>query len=139
MDAACINYKDTGFFSQTVTDYIEDAPALREFYGYRPDFDGFAEFLKNKKVVADRKILVDALNQQYTQIAVHSPAVDNNISLLSSDNTYTVTTGHQLNIFAGPLYFIYKIVTAIKLSQQLKEKFPGKIFVPGLLDGIGRS
>ena len=52
------------------------------------------------------------------------------ITLLKSGNTYTVTTGHQLNIFAGPLYFLFKIVTAIKLSRQLKEKFPDKNFVP---------
>jgi len=130
MDAACITYKETGFFSQTVTDYIEDAPALREFYGYRPDFNGFAEFLKTKKVIADRNLLVEILTGQYKSIPANAEKVQDNISLLGSDNTYTITTGHQLNIFAGPLYFIYKIVTAIKLSQQLKEKFPDKNFVP---------
>ncbi|HEY4324346.1 MAG TPA: bacillithiol biosynthesis cysteine-adding enzyme BshC [Mucilaginibacter sp.] len=158
MDAACINYKDTGYFSQTVTDYLEDAPQLRPFYSYRPDIDGFAEFLKVKKVIADREILVNVLREQYAKMS-ESPKVRKSesekakvasenlqqkasptggdlegawtaINLLKSNNTYTITTGHQLNIFAGPLYFIYKIVTAIKLSQQLKEKFPDKNFVP---------
>ena len=49
MDAACINYKDTGYFSQTITEYLEDAPQLRPFYAYRPDTNGFTELLKNKK------------------------------------------------------------------------------------------
>ncbi|MEO6630403.1 MAG: bacillithiol biosynthesis cysteine-adding enzyme BshC, partial [Mucilaginibacter sp.] len=129
MDSACINYKDTGAFSPTVIDYLEDAPALRSFYGYRPDFNGFAELLKNKKVVADRKILFEVLTEQYSHLTPLLP-VQNNVSLLKKENTYTVTTGHQLNIFAGPLYFIYKIVTAIKLARQLKEKFPDKDFVP---------
>src|SRR5882757_3820016 len=44
--------------------------------------------------------------------------------------SYTITTGHQLNIFAGPLYFLYKIATAIKLAQQLKAAHPDKNFVP---------
>jgi bacillithiol biosynthesis cysteine-adding enzyme BshC len=74
------------------------------------------------------------LETQYSKISnlnAQIPSlVHDNIALLKSDNTYTITTGHQLNIFAGPLYFIYKIVTAIKLSQQLKEKFPDKNFVP---------
>jgi bacillithiol biosynthesis cysteine-adding enzyme BshC len=133
MDASCINYKDTGYFSQTIVDYLEDAPKLRPFYGLRPDIDGFAALLKNKKVIADREVLVKVLQSQYSgilQLATYNSLLNNNISLLSSDNTYTVTTGHQLNIFAGPLYFIYKIVTAIKLSQQLKEAFPDKNFVP---------
>jgi bacillithiol biosynthesis cysteine-adding enzyme BshC len=129
MDSACINYKDTGYFSQTVTDYLEDAPALREFYSYRPDINGFAELLKNKKVIANRGILVDILTAQYTRMPALNQ-VQSNINLLSLANTYTVTTGHQLNIFAGPLYFIYKIVTAIKLSRQLKQQFPDKNFVP---------
>ncbi|MDF2432813.1 MAG: bacillithiol synthase, partial [Mucilaginibacter sp.] len=123
MDASCINYKDTGYFSQTVIDYIEDAPNLRPFYGHRPDLNGFAALLKHKKVIADRDVLVKVLQSQYSRIShltSHiSHLVKDNISLLASDNTYTVTTGHQLNIFAGPLYFIYKIVTAIKLSREL--------------------
>jgi bacillithiol synthase len=150
MDASCINYKDTGFFSPTVIDYIEDLQALRQFYSYRPDLSGFADLLKHKKVIADRKILASILKEQYgfeTVAAKVSPPagggdlervdaanldspVFKNISLLKLPNTYTITTGHQLNIFAGPLYFIYKIVTAIKLSQQLKEAFPDKNFVP---------
>jgi bacillithiol biosynthesis cysteine-adding enzyme BshC len=130
MDAACINYKDTGSFSPTVIDYLEDKPELRSFYSYRPDFEGFAAFLKSKKVIADRQLLYDVLRDQYFLQSDYSMQVLNNISLLKVKDTYTVTTGHQLNIFAGPLYFIYKIVTAIKLSQQLAEKFPDKNFVP---------
>jgi bacillithiol biosynthesis cysteine-adding enzyme BshC len=134
MEASCISYKDTGYFSQTVIDYIDNAPELRPFYNQRPDFKGFEEFLKTKKVIADRKVLVEVLTEQYERISDFgfeiSDLVINNINDLHFDNTYTITTGHQLNIFAGPLYFIFKIVTAIKLSRQLKEKFPDKNFVP---------
>jgi len=161
MESSCINYKDTGYFSPTVIDYLEDLPAIRSFYSFRPNINGFAELLKSKKVIADREVLVDILRNQYgfgsespevrksesrssevePQLKVSPPAgggdlvgaknsVLENISLLKSPNTYTITTGHQLNIFAGPLYFIYKIVTAIKLARQLKEAFPDKNFVP---------
>lgn len=134
MEASCISYKETGFFSPTVIDYIDDAAELKPFYSYRPDYNGFAEFLQNKKVVADRKVLVEVLTEQYSRISDFgcsiSDLVTENLKQLSSENSYTITTGHQLNIFAGPLYFIYKIVTAIKLARQLKEKFPDKSFVP---------
>ena len=134
MDAACISYKETAYFSQTVTDYLEDKPELRPFYSHRPDWDGFKTLLQNKKVIGDRALLAQVLTKQYQPISQFAAQdlkrVQNNIDLLKSPNTYTITTGHQLNIFAGPLYFIYKIVTAIKLASQLKEKFPGKNFVP---------
>jgi bacillithiol biosynthesis cysteine-adding enzyme BshC len=141
MESSCISYKDTGYFSQTVIDYIDNKPELKPFYNHRPDFEGFAEFLKHKKIIADRKLLVEVLGEQYARLSESdavkvSPtggdlegAVSSIRQLLDAD-TYTITTGHQLNIFAGPLYFIFKIVTAIKLAQQLKEKFPDKNFVP---------
>ena len=134
MEASCISYKETGYFSQTVIDYIDDNAQLRPFYSQRPDFNGFAELLKNKKVVADREVLANVLSEQYARITNFDCSVSqlvlNNIISLKEANTYTITTGHQLNIFAGPLYFIYKIATAIKLAQQLKTQFPDKNFVP---------
>ncbi|HEY9002802.1 MAG TPA: bacillithiol biosynthesis cysteine-adding enzyme BshC [Mucilaginibacter sp.] len=134
MDAACISYKETGYFSQTVSEYLEDKPELRPFYSYRPDWNGFKALLQNKKVIGNRDLLMQVLTKQYQSIPASDSrrhtSVQAHIDLLKSENTYTITTGHQLNIFAGPLYFIYKIVTAIKLATQLKEKFPDKNFVP---------
>jgi len=130
MDVDCISYHDTGFFSHTVAEYLEGKAELRPFYQHRPDWDGFKQILANKKVVADRAVLNEVLTEQYNRTANLTDVVAKNIELLKANNTYTVTTGHQLNIFAGPLYFIYKIVTAIKLASQLKEKFPDKNFVP---------
>ncbi|MCC8424316.1 bacillithiol biosynthesis cysteine-adding enzyme BshC [Mucilaginibacter sp. UR6-11] len=140
MDVACISYKETGFFSPTVIDYLEDKPELREFYSHRPTLNGFADLLKNKKVTADRELLATTLTDQYQLIEQYAriwdpgfsipQPVQQNINSLKEANTYTITTGHQLNIFAGPLYFIYKIATAIKLTQQLKAQFPDKNFVP---------
>ena len=44
--------------------------------------------------------------------------------------TFTVTTGHQLNLGTGPLYFLYKISAAINMSQKLNERYPDQHFVP---------
>jgi bacillithiol biosynthesis cysteine-adding enzyme BshC len=49
---------------------------------------------------------------------------------LKEDNTFTVTTGHQLNLFTGPLYFLYKIISTINLTKELKAKYPIYNFVP---------
>ncbi|HEY9195092.1 MAG TPA: bacillithiol biosynthesis BshC, partial [Mucilaginibacter sp.] len=67
MEASCISYKETGFFSPTIIDYLENRDDLKPFYGHRPDMDGFADFLKTKKVVADREILYRVLAKQYAR------------------------------------------------------------------------
>jgi bacillithiol biosynthesis cysteine-adding enzyme BshC len=129
MKAKYISYQDTHSFSKLVLDYVNDEEFLKSFYSYRPDLEGLKHAVDNHQFVGDRKVLVDALKNQYSGIDTHK-AVAANIDLLSQDNTFTVTTGHQLNLFTGPLYFIYKIVTTINLALELKIAYPKKNFVP---------
>ncbi len=81
----------------------------------------------NKKT--DRKLLVSKLNEQYSSFAVHDK-VKANIESLLDENTFTVTTGHQLCLLGGPAYFIYKIVSAIKACELYAAQYPAKKFVP---------
>ncbi|MFZ5552796.1 MAG: bacillithiol biosynthesis cysteine-adding enzyme BshC [Bacteroidota bacterium] len=76
----------------------------------------------------DRNILVTALLRQNEFL--NNKKVNENIRLLSSPDTFTVCTGHQLCLFGGPLFFAYKIITVIKLSRELSEQLPGKKIIP---------
>jgi bacillithiol biosynthesis cysteine-adding enzyme BshC len=129
MKASYMEYSETGQFTSGVLRYLaQDAEALR-FVNYPPSLVGFKELLSKKKVKANRSVLVEVLQQQYNRIETSS-LVSQNIEALAKENTFTITTGHQLNLFTGPLYFIYKIASAIALSKELKEAFPDKNFVP---------
>jgi len=131
MKATYINYSDTHSFSPTVLSYLAHDPKFNPFISHFPTLENFGKLLQQKKVAANREILANTLLEQYSRInsALHN-SVKTNIELIRQDNTSTVTTGHQLNIFTGPLYFIYKIVTAINLAKDLKASYPDKNFVP---------
>ncbi|MES2827279.1 MAG: bacillithiol biosynthesis cysteine-adding enzyme BshC [Bacteroidota bacterium] len=129
MQAKYISYKETNAFSAAILDYTSGKEQLKPFYRYSPDLKGFSDAIKNRNFKGDRSILVEVLLKQYGLIR-SSNTVKANINLLADDRTFTITTGHQLNIFTGPLYFIYKIVTAINLARQLKQEFPDYNFVP---------
>ena len=73
--------------------------------------------------------MVKVLRKQNKSLKL-STATINNIDALLSNNTYTITTGHQLCLFTGPLYVIYKIISAINLSRDLNKTYPHNIFVP---------
>ena len=125
-----ISYKQTNSFSKLVLDYLEGVPALDIFYNYKPNTSGV------KKAIADRKnfpinrsVLVNTLKKQYEGIEI-SDKLQDNIQSLASDNTFTICTAHQPNIFTGHLYFIYKILHAIKLAESLEETESDKNFVP---------
>src|SRR5690606_8941567 len=81
-----------------------------------------------------RKTLAEALRDQYKPETLapelRSPELEDTIESLASPDTFTVTTGHQLNIFGGPLYFIYKIMATINLAEAVEKANPGKRIVP---------
>lgn len=129
MKAKYISYQDTHSFSKLVLDYVNNEDSLKSFYSFRPDMDGLKQAVDARNFKGNRAELVKVLNQQYQHIQANQ-LVKNNINLLADENTFTVTTGHQLNLFTGPLYFIYKIVTTINLATQLKTAYPEKNFVP---------
>ena len=126
-----MDYASTGAFSKTVSDYLCQDEKLQPFYNRFPALEAFEAQLKEKAFSdSQRQTLHQALQQQYSSIGTINPKVQQNIDLLQQPNTYTITTGHQLNIFTGPLYFIYKIVTAINTCRQLQQQYPDYNFVP---------
>lgn len=130
MKATYIEYKDTLSFSKTLLAYLDGNKELAPFYGYFPNLEGFSKQIEEREFFPHRSVLTAELRKQYGSLLENSTAVAHNIDLLAQESTFTVTTGHQLNIFTGPLYFIFKIVSAIRLSQDLKKQFPDKNFVP---------
>ncbi len=132
MPTDCIPYEKTGFFSPLILDYLAQNPDLKEFYGEFPSADNFENQFRAKEKSyqnGQRAALVSVLKKQY-QFLEASEATVANIGSLASPKTFTVTTGHQLNLFGGPLYFLYKIATTINLSRKLNEQYPDYHVVP---------
>lgn len=132
MPTDCISYPETNYFSPLILDYLAEKSEVRDFYHRFPKLENFEAQLTEKQQTYDhtiRKDLVNVLQKQYASLQV-SEETAKNIQLLGNNNSFTVVTGHQLNLFTGPLYFLYKIVSAIKLSRRLQEKHPEKHFVP---------
>jgi bacillithiol biosynthesis cysteine-adding enzyme bshC len=127
-----IPFKETGYFSEFITDYLSQKAELRCLYHRFPLATNFPAQIKEKQThysAENRDILAQALERQYKNLSI-SKETYQNIEALRQENTFTITTGHQLSLFTGPLYFIYKIVTTIVSCQQLKKLYPQYNFVP---------
>ena len=132
MPTDCLSYKETNYFTPLIIDYLDQKESLKPFYNRFPTLENFEAQIQEKDqffTSAKRKILVEVLKDQYKALQT-SEAVLGNIELLSNTKTFTVTTGHQLNLFTGPLYFLYKIVSTINLAKDLQKKYPDFNFVP---------
>lgn len=141
MPTDCISYQNSGYFSSLMNDYLDQNPNLQSLYNRFPNIENFEAQIKEKKENfkgnskdnfngdTKRKVLVSVLQQQYSKIPT-SDLTQENIEALASSETFTITTGHQLNLFSGPLYFLYKIISTINLTKELKTKYPSQTFVP---------
>lgn len=126
-----IPLSQTGLFSKLFTDYLNNSSKLQEFIAFENSLDGFEKAIELRANFSiNRIVLSDVLLRQYQEKEILSEKIESIIELLKDENTFTVCTGHQLCLFTGPLFFIYKIVTTINLTKQLKTAFPDKNFVP---------
>jgi len=73
---------------------------------------------KKKEVYSSetRQNLVQVWNRQIGSYASKSQL--ENLKLLENEHTFTITTGHQLTLFAGPLYLIYKVLHVVRLAEE---------------------
>jgi bacillithiol biosynthesis cysteine-adding enzyme BshC len=130
-----ISLSGTGQFPQLLIDYITGEPTLTEFYTYAPSASSFGAAMADRaSKPLNRALLSEVILDQYSSRMKAAPAdlraTNSNIELLADDRTFTVCTGHQLCLFTGPLYFIYKIITTINLAEELKSNYPDNNFVP---------
>ena len=132
MPTDCISYPNSGYFSSLMNDYLDQNPNLQSLFNRFPKLENFESQIKEKKTNyanENRAVLVSVLKKQYSKISTSGLTLQN-IEALENPETFTITTGHQLNLFSGPLYFLYKIISTINLAKELKAKYPSQNFVP---------
>lgn len=126
-----ISYKTSGVLNSLVREYMSKNESLKSFYNFFPDKNGFSELLKSSPYKGFNRVqLSEILLKQSESVTNTSEFSLQNIELLKKEKTFTVTTGHQLCLFTGPLYFIYKIISTINLAEELKKEFSAYDFVP---------
>ena len=122
----------TPFFNEKQRLFTENQAALKPWI-HRPfSKEAFLEQLTEKQrvfSVTQRDLLQEGLEELYADV-LRSEQVQTNIEKLGQDNCFTITTGHQLSLATGPLFFIYKILHVIKQCEELKISYPTYEFVP---------
>lgn len=120
-----------GGFSKLFDDYVGEFAKVRTFY--ETDFHSLQNFPKHAEQIKGqfkhRTEVAEVLMDQNRQIGAGDKTLEN-IGLLREPNTFAIVTGQQVGILGGPLYTIYKTVTAIRLADRLSSTFPELKFVP---------
>lgn len=125
-----ISLKDSNYFSKLMLNYINQDDNLKEFYHLYPTKKNYIEQAKNKlEHYKNRRILVEQISKQLSHLEL-SKKQQKNLKKLAENNTVTITTGHQLNLFTGPIFFFYKILQVVKACKELNQEQDEINFVP---------
>lgn len=115
--------------------FLLDNKSFKDFQAVESDISKISEVLaEKKKHIIDRSLLHQVLSDQYNNLD-NSRATTEHIESLKQENTFTVVTAHQPSLLTGPLYYIFKILSAVNLTARLKEKHPDNNFVPVFVIG----
>lgn len=122
-----IEFSKLKYFSKLFIDFIKGSNDILDFFAnnnFEIKFEKRLIETENK-----RASINEAINNSIKKISL-SDKQKLNLECLKLSNTLLVVTGQQPSIFGGPLYVIYKSLTAIFLCNKLNEEFLNYNFVP---------
>ncbi|NWF88171.1 MAG: bacillithiol biosynthesis cysteine-adding enzyme BshC, partial [Ignavibacteriaceae bacterium] len=127
-----IDFKEIQGNTKLFLDYLYAFENVQQYYKY--NFRDKEQYIAKFKEISDspkdfRLELSSIISDQYKELEPSAKTLKN-IEYLKKKETIAVITGQQLGILGGPLYTIYKIITAIKLCSHLSERFDNYNFVP---------
>lgn len=130
-----INPQNIPYYSDKDIAYQMLDERYAPFYKYKPELASFKKAIEDKsRQKLDRKLVVEVITEEYIKRKL-TKEQQINLERLKDENSFTIVSAHQPSLFTGPLYFIYKICSAIKLSAQLNVEYPDNNFIPLFISG----
>lgn len=128
-----IAFDSISFFNPLVIDLLNEDEKLNGFHtntlSIQERISQRSNFTQEQRNALHSALTVQ-YNELYKQSTTNKEHITEQLNTLLKPNTFTVTTGHQLCLMTGPLYFVYKIITAINYTEQLNAAHPHNHFVP---------
>ncbi len=121
MDISDCSFSELSY-SKLFTTYINDFEKLRSFYSYNPlSKQEVQQKAERVSGFVDREKLIDVLKDFHSKLGISAAQTDQ-VKKLSQNNALAVVTGQQLGMYGGPVFTIYKTLTAIALARKYEQE-----------------
>lgn len=128
MNCTSISFNEIKSISGLIRDFLKEEKYSSQRFSLENALNQ-AERKQQTFSSKQRKILCEVISEQLKDLSL-SEKQKENLNLLSKNNVFTLTTGHQLNLFTGAVFFVYKILQTIKTAEYLNQNSEDKRFVP---------
>jgi bacillithiol biosynthesis cysteine-adding enzyme BshC len=116
--AHCLPFAQIPQTTRLFTDFLAYSPRVQPFYPHSPNF---SEWIKTEASAvqydSSRRERVSAILERQNKSWGASPQTIANLNRLR-DGAFAVVTGQQVGLFGGPMFSIYKAMTAVKLAEE---------------------
>lgn len=118
-----IAFRSIPVFSRIFLQYLDLDPAALAFYQAAPTPDALFDRARAISGLArfPRESMATLLRRQNLKLGCGAQTLQN-VEALARPNSAAVLTGQQVGLFTGPLYTIYKALTAIRLAAELTDR-----------------
>ena len=135
MQVKSISFETVEQFSFKDKEYTVNSEKYKEFISTPFAYESFPGIIdQRKQFPVDRSLLKRVVQKQYEGLS-SSQATEAYIDMLDQDNCYTVTTAHQPSLFSGPLYYPFKILSTVRLTERLRADHSDCNIVPVFIIG----
>lgn len=118
MKSQCLPFAQIPHTSRLFLDFLAYTPSIRSFYPHSPHFNEWVnEEASSLQYDASRRERVSGILKRQNAGWNASPQTLENIDRLRH-GAAAVVTGQQVGLFGGPMFAIYKALTAIKLAEE---------------------
>lgn len=118
MKAHCLPFSQVPHTTRLFADFLTYSPSVQPFYPCRPHF---SQWMKEEAARisydSSRRERVAAILERQNKSWDASPRTVANLDRLRK-GAAAVVTGQQVGLFGGPMFAIYKALTAVKLAEE---------------------
>jgi bacillithiol biosynthesis cysteine-adding enzyme BshC len=116
--AQCLPFAQIPHTTRLFTDFLAYSPSVKPFYPHSPHFSEWAKAeASTLRYDPSRRERVSAILERQNKSWDASPQTFANLNRLRQ-GAAAVVTGQQVGLFGGPMFSIYKALTAIKLAEE---------------------
>ena len=121
MNSQCLPFNQIPHPARLFLDFLSHSPRVQPFYPHTPRFgDWFERAAHELKYDDARRNEVCSVLERQNSLWNYSPKTLENIGRMRAGAAAAVT-GQQVGLFGGPLFSIFKALTAVKLAEQASQ------------------
>lgn len=117
------NFKDLPGFSDLFIDFIGRQPFFKERFRMNQQLFYSSEILSERADSFERRDVLCGAIKETMQNVVLSESQERNLKNLCNNKTLATITGQQVGFLGGPLYTLFKAMSAIRLAEQLENEY----------------